>query len=281
MIRLTRLIHRQHRHLDSLPLFQTCIHRRQQSKTSSKMSLPSVAGTDALADSDPEQVRLMAERVIRVDSSDNVTGHMSKKDSHLQSNDLPLHRAFSVFLFDSQGRMLLQQRAPTKITFPSFWTNTVCSHPLYTPKELGKLDNNNSVQGAKHAALRKLTHELGVQPGHITLDDLHYMTRILYRAPCDDGIWGEHELDYVFFAQKDVPLQPEPNEVCNVKYVAIDDLKDMFTEADQTQGISLKLTPWFRHIVQSFAWDWWKLLLDKGLPALQQVQDTDNIRIMR
>lgn len=47
-----------------------------------------------------------------------------------------LHRAFSVFLFDSQNRLLLQQRATEKITFPDMWTNTCCSHPLNTPSEL-------------------------------------------------------------------------------------------------------------------------------------------------
>lgn len=47
-----------------------------------------------------------------------------------------LHRAFSVFLFNSKGELLLQQRAPEKITFPEYWTNTCCSHPLYNPDEL-------------------------------------------------------------------------------------------------------------------------------------------------
>lgn len=47
-----------------------------------------------------------------------------------------LHRAFSVFLFNSKGELLLQQRSDEKITFPSTWTNTCCSHPLYFPEEL-------------------------------------------------------------------------------------------------------------------------------------------------
>jgi isopentenyl-diphosphate Delta-isomerase len=47
-----------------------------------------------------------------------------------------LHRAFSVFIFNSKGELLLQQRASEKITFPDYWTNTCCSHPLYTPDEL-------------------------------------------------------------------------------------------------------------------------------------------------
>lgn len=61
---------------------------------------------------------------------------------HLMTNitDGLLHRAFSVFLFDSQNRLLLQQRASEKITFPDMWTNTCCSHPLNTPSELVEED---------------------------------------------------------------------------------------------------------------------------------------------
>lgn len=55
--------------------------------------------------------------------------------SNIESTKL-LHRAFSVFLFDDQNRLLLQQRATEKITFPDMWTNTCCSHPLNTPSEL-------------------------------------------------------------------------------------------------------------------------------------------------
>lgn len=97
---------------------------------------------------DPEQLRLMEERVLVVDRDDKVTGTGSKEESneltlwfwffvslnvaHLMENISKglLHRAFSVFLFNSSGRLLLQQRAAEKITFPSHWTNTCCSHPL-------------------------------------------------------------------------------------------------------------------------------------------------------
>jgi len=70
-----------------------------------------------------------------------------------------LHRAFSVFLFDRTGeRLLLQQRATEKITFPEYYTNTCCSHPLNTPTEIIETDQ----LGAKNAARRKLEHELGI-----------------------------------------------------------------------------------------------------------------------
>jgi len=78
---------------------------------------------------------------IVVDNHDNVVGHNTKFNCHKFLKDQPtgiLHRAFSVFLFNDQGELLLQQRAADKITFPSVWTNTCCSHPLYgyTPTEL-------------------------------------------------------------------------------------------------------------------------------------------------
>lgn len=231
-----------------------------------------------LAGSDPEQIRLMSEEVILVDHEDKVVGSMSKKDSHLVSNDLPLHRAFSIFLFDTKGRMLLQQRAAEKITFPSFWTNTVCSHPLHMPSELGLNDNNNQVTGAKRAALRKLSHELGVKEGAVLLKDLHYMTRIHYRADCDGGLWGEHEVDYIFMAMKDIELEPEPNEVRAVRYVTQEELKTLFVEAKGSE--SLRFTPWFCHIVNEFGWDWWNTLLLKGTDGLQDLQDTKTVHLM-
>jgi len=102
-----------------------------------------------------------------------------------------LHRAFSVFLFDPQNRLLLQQRASEKITFPDMWTNTCCSHPLGIPGETG-VELAEAVQGVKRAAQRKLNHELGIKPSQVPISDFKFLTRIHYKAP-SDGKWGEHE----------------------------------------------------------------------------------------
>jgi isopentenyl-diphosphate delta-isomerase len=102
-----------------------------------------------------------------------------------------LHRAFSVFLFDSQNRLLLQQRASEKITFPDMWTNTCCSHPLGIPGETG-VGLEASVQGVRRAAVRKLDHELGIPASQVPIDDFKFLTRIHYKSP-SDGKWGEHE----------------------------------------------------------------------------------------
>ena len=102
-----------------------------------------------------------------------------------------LHRAFSVFLFDSQNRLLLQQRATEKITFPDMWTNTCCSHPLGIPGETGTT-LEESGQGVRRAAVRKLDQELGINASQVPIDDFKFLTRIHYKAP-SDGKWGEHE----------------------------------------------------------------------------------------
>ena len=106
---------------------------------------------------------------ILLDFADNVIGHDNKYNAHKWVVGQPrgmLHRAFSVMLFDRSGRLLLQQRASDKITFPDVWTNTCCSHPLYgmAPSEVDQPEATLKGQpvGVFHAAIRKLGHELGI-----------------------------------------------------------------------------------------------------------------------
>jgi isopentenyl-diphosphate delta-isomerase type 1 len=101
-----------------------------------------------------------------------------------------LHRAFSAFVFrPSDAKLLLQQRASEKITFPDMWTNTCCSHPL-DDFEIEKVEENQL--GVRVAASRKLEHELGIPKSQTPIDEFQYLTRIHYLAP-SDGTWGEHE----------------------------------------------------------------------------------------
>ncbi|KAJ3346181.1 isopentenyl-diphosphate delta-isomerase idi1 [Entophlyctis luteolus] len=203
---------------------------------------------------DEEQVRLMGEMCIVVDQNDKALGADSKKNCHLMTkiNEGLLHRAFSVFLFNSEGKLLLQQRADEKITFPGCFTNTCCSHPLAVQDEVEEADQI----GARRAAQRKLEHELGIPIGQVPLDKLKFLTKIHYLAP-SDGIWGEHEVDYIFIAQADVELAPNPNEVKSVKYVTKEELQELFATAD-AKGIAL--TPWFRLIAENFLFKWWAQL---------------------
>ena len=136
---------------------------------------------------DVEQVMMMSEQVILVDSNDTVTGSMSKSEAHL--GDGALHRAFSILLFDNNDRLLMQKRANHKITFPDVWANTVCSHPLFDKDEL---DNDDVGSGAKLAAIRKMEQELGITADTICVDDIHFITRMMYRSRADEQ-WVEHE----------------------------------------------------------------------------------------
>ena len=119
---------------------------------------------EGLANLDETQVQLLAEECIVVDENDKVIGSNTKKNCHLNSNIEKgmLHRAFSVFLFNQEGKLLLQRRATAKITFPECFTNTCCSHPLYRMEELEEEGGGVSAVGVKRAARRKLEHELGI-----------------------------------------------------------------------------------------------------------------------
>ena len=118
---------------------------------------------------DGEQVGLLSEECILVDENDKVIGSDSKKNCHLNVNIEAgkLHRAFSVFLFNSEGKLLLQQRSKAKITFPGLVTNTCCSHPLNFRAELEEKD----CLGVRRAAQRKLEHELGIPPKQVCLNN--------------------------------------------------------------------------------------------------------------
>ena len=172
-----------------------------------------------------------------------------------------LHRAFSVFLFDSSDRLLIQQRATEKITFPDMWTNTCCSHPLGVPGETGS-ELADAVEGVKRAAQRKLGHELGIKAAQVPIEKFEFLTRIHYKAP-SDGKWGEHEIDYILFIKADVDLEPNDNEVRDVKYVTEEDLKAMFERKE------LAFTPWFKLICQSMLFRWWDELRKSGMRSFQ------------
>ncbi|KAL1955443.1 hypothetical protein VTO42DRAFT_8536 [Malbranchea cinnamomea] len=201
---------------------------------------------------DEEQVKLMDEVCIVLDENDVPIGSATKKTCHLMSNIDKglLHRAFSVFLFDSKKRLLLQQRASEKITFPDLWTNTCCSHPLGIPGEIGS-ELQTAIEGVRRAAQRKLNHELGIKPEQVPLDKFEFLTRIHYKAP-SDGKWGEHEIDYILFIQADVDLDVNPNEVRDTKYVTPEELKEMFRNPE------FKFTPWFKLICDSMLFHWWE-----------------------
>ena len=201
----------------------------------------------------PIQTALLKEKVMLVDRSDNIVGAASKEDAHLMSNITKtgmLHRAFSLFLFNSKNELLMQRRSPQKITFPNLYTNTCCSHPLSTiPGE------REFTSGAKNAAIRRVKDEMGITD--ISYDDIHFMTRIIYfgasGGTCgSDTTWGEHELDHVLIVKKDVEFVPNPNEVSETRYISRGELEGLLEDEEE-----FPVTPWFRIIARSMLTGWW------------------------
>ncbi|KAE9451192.1 hypothetical protein C3L33_16913, partial [Rhododendron williamsianum] len=234
----------------------------------------STAMGDAAVDAGMDEVqrRLMFEdECILVDENDRVVGHDTKYNCHLMEKieaENLLHRAFSVFLFNSKYELLLQQRSATKVTFPLVWTNTCCSHPLYRESEL--IDQN--ALGVRNAAQRKLLDELGIPAEDVPVDQFTPLGRMLYKAP-SDGKWGEHELDYLLFIVRDVNVHPNPDEVADIKYVNREELKELLRKADAGEG-GLKLSPWFRLVVDNFLFKWWDHV-EKG--TIQEAVDMKTI----
>nr|AHA15362.1 isopentenyl diphosphate isomerase type 1 [Taraxacum kok-saghyz] len=222
---------------------------RRRSYTTIAAAMGDDSGMDAV------QRRLMFDdECILVDENDNVVGHDTKYNCHLMEKiekENLLHRAFSVFLFNSKYELLLQQRSATKVTFPLVWTNTCCSHPLYRESELIA----ENTLGVRNAAQRKLLDELGIPAEHVPVDEFTPLGRMLYKAP-SDGKWGEHELDYLLFMVRDVAVNPNPDEVAGIKYVNQEELKELLRKADAGEE-GLKLSPWFRLVVDNFLFKWW------------------------
>ncbi|XP_065175791.1 isopentenyl-diphosphate Delta-isomerase 1-like [Sycon ciliatum] len=214
--------------------------------------------TSRMADTiaDPTQRKLMQEQCLLVDENDEIVGHASKLDCHrrvnIEANGM-LHRAFSVFLFNSKGELLLQERADSKVTFPGYVTNTCCSHPLYVEDEM---INEPLALGVKRAAQRRVNYELGVPLDQLPLESFNFLARVHYRA-MSGGDWGEHEMDYVLFMQKDVDLAPNDNEVRKVEYVSLDDFPN-YLEKCKASGVPV--TPWFDLIGKNLLTTWWKRL---------------------
>lgn len=248
-------------------------------------SADSASSSDKLFEGhDEEQIRLMEELCIVLDYNDIPLGAGTKKLCHIMDNinEGLLHRAFSVFLFTEDGRLLLQQRADEKITFPNMWTNTCCSHPLCVPSELGlhspegtgkQNDLKTAVAGAKVAAQRKLFHELGIPAEDCPLADFHYLTRIHYKSAsgAEDSKWGEHEIDYILIlrTKNDITVNANYNEVRDFKYVTEAQLKEMFTDKN------LVFTPWFKLICETFLLKWWG-----QLENLKQFEDEEIHRLL-
>lgn len=159
--------------------------------------------------------------VILVDNQDNQIGVCEKIKAHQEGK---LHRAFSIFIFNSKGELLLQQRAKEKYHSGGLWANTVCSHP--TPDR----DILDSVED-------RMKEEMGFST------EVNELFSFIYKSDYKNGL-AEHEYDHVFIGNYDDNPIPNPEEVMNYKWMNIKDLqKDI-------EKNSNSYTSWFKIILK-------------------------------
>lgn len=163
----------------------------------------------------------MQEHVILVDLHDNPIGTKEKLQAHLDGD---FHRALSIFLFNDKGQWLLQKRALCKYHSAGLWTNTCCSHPR--PSE--------SVQDAAH---RRLQEEMGISTG------LKKTFEFTYRAELGSGLI-EYEFDHIFVGRFNGEPLPNPEEVCEWKWMDDHALRQDLAEKPQSY------TAWFKLILE-------------------------------
>ncbi|CAD8147329.1 unnamed protein product [Paramecium octaurelia] len=193
-----------------------------------------------------------SQQLILVDFNDKLQKPMDKWLAHstnyiFNQQSYP-HRAFSLFLFDQNYKLLLQQRSNAKKTFPLLWANTCCSHQLYHENE----DDNVTKYRRSDFYVRKRTQE----ELNFDLKDtpIELVQKIIYSAK-DNEEFGEYELDYIYFAkiQQDQPrINGNPQEIQDCKWVSLDEF-DQFSKHNKKS-----FTPWFNLINDSHLLNWWK-----------------------
>jgi isopentenyl-diphosphate delta-isomerase len=166
---------------------------------------------------------MVEEQVILVDTNDNQIGLMPKMEAHKKA---VLHRAFSVFIFNDNDELMLQQRASEKYHSPLEWTNTCCSH---------QRDGETSLEAGK----RRLQEEMGFEC------ELEEVFTFIYKAPFENGL-TEHELDHVMIGKYNGSPTINKEEVEAYKWMALEEVK-----------VELELQPeiytvWFRIIFDKY-----------------------------
>ena len=165
----------------------------------------------------------MEEKVILVNEKDYQLGLMGKMEAHQKA---VLHRAFSVFVFNKKGELLLQQRALDKYHSPGLWTNTCCSH---------QRDGESNIEAGK----RRLEEEMGFSC------DLEELFWFVYKASFDNGL-TEHELDHVMIGHYDQDPEINKEEVASHKWMLLEDVKK---DIDMRPEL---YTEWFKIIFKEY-----------------------------
>ncbi|MFN2456958.1 MAG: isopentenyl-diphosphate Delta-isomerase [Chitinophagaceae bacterium] len=170
---------------------------------------------------------MTTEQVILVNKEDQTVGVMEKLEAHQKGL---LHRAFSVFIFDNKGRMLIQQRSQQKYHGAGLWTNACCSHPL--PHE-----------STENAAGRRLFEELGFTTS------LEKVFEFLYHSEVENNLI-EHEFDHVFAGEYDGAINVNPLEVSDFCYKDLQEIKWSMQEQPH------KFSSWFKLAFPAIE-TWW------------------------
>ena len=170
------------------------------------------------------------EKVILVNSNDEPIGLMPKMEAHEKAL---LHRAFSVFVINSNNELMLQQRALQKYHSPGLWSNTCCSH---------QRDGEENIE----AGLRRLQEEMGFET------PLEYLFNFIYKAPFDNGL-TEHELDHVMLGRYEGDPSINPEEVASWKWMDIDLIhSDLINNpADYTVWFAIIFDRFYNHLKEN------------------------------
>lgn len=162
-------------------------------------------------------MNMETEKVILVDRLDKQLGEMEKMEAHKKAL---LHRAFSIFVFNGEGKLMMQQRAKNKYHSPGLWTNTCCSHPR--PGE--------TLEEATH---RRLPEEMGFDC------EIEKAFDFIYKADVGQGL-TEHEFDHVFVGKTDKLPEINSDEVESWKYMSLEEIKRALKEQPDD------FTVWFK-----------------------------------
>ena len=173
----------------------------------------------------------MNDDIILVDIFDKETGSAEKMEAHRQKK---LHRAFSLFIADKHGNMLLQKRAEGKYHSAGLWCNACCSHP-------------RKGERTRDAVIRRAREELGIDVDPYELFHFTYYE--------DFGNLAEYELDHVFLAQYEGELHPDPEEVGDLRWISIFELKKELEEHPE------RFAAWFQiaapRVLENSFRVWW------------------------
>tara|TARA_B100000315_G_C14444691_1_gene526292 strand:+ start:92 stop:622 length:531 start_codon:yes stop_codon:yes gene_type:complete len=158
------------------------------------------------------------DNLILVDEKDNVLGSEEKEKCH--DNDGILHRAFSIFIFNDKGELLIQQRSEFKRLWPTFWSNSCCSHPRQD-------------EDYKIAAERRIVEELGFS------SDLKYLYKFIYKAKYKDA-GSENELCAVLIGKSSQPVVLNKEEASDSKWIELNKL------VEEIKQYPDRFSPWFK-----------------------------------